>query len=83
MHPSEAVQYEVRYSLQIMLCGLLGATPRFRDFIVAYPVSFSLRYLYIRPISRTYVVCVFVRPSVTGRRSPKTRVLTSTFCYIE
>ena len=47
-----------------MLCGLLGATPQFRDFIVAYPVSFSLRYLYIRPISRTSVVCSFVRSSV-------------------
>ena len=44
-----------------MLCGLLGATPRFRVFTVIYPVSFSLRYLYIRPISRTSVVCSFVR----------------------
>ena len=52
--------------LQIMLRGLLGATPRSRDFIVAYPVSFSLRYLYIRPISRTSVVCSFVRRSSQG-----------------
>ena len=34
------------------------ATVRSRDFFVNYPVSFSLRYLYIRPISRH--VCVSV-----------------------
>ena len=52
--------------LQIMLCGGPGATPRSRDSFVNYPVSFSLRYLYIRPISRHVTsVCL----SVTGRRS--------------
>ena len=40
-----------------MLCGGLVATPRSRDLFVAYPVSFSLLDLYIRPISRTSVVC--------------------------
>ena len=39
-------------SLQIMLWGVLVATVQSRDLFVAYPVSFSLRYLYIRPISR-------------------------------
>ena len=60
-----------------MLCGLLGATPRSRDFIVAYPVTFSLRYLYIRPISRTCVVCSFVRLSQgdAARRHESSRVL--------
>ena len=35
------------------LCfGVCLATVRSRGFFVTYPVSFSLRYLYIRPISR-------------------------------
>ena len=43
--------------------GLVAlATVRSRDFFVNYPVSFSLRYLYIRPISRHVClsVCLFV-----------------------
>ena len=44
--------------LQIMLWGGPVATVRSRDLFVNYPVSFSLRYLYIRPISRH--VCVSV-----------------------
>ena len=38
------------------------ATVRSRDFFVTYPVSFPLRYLYIRPISRHVgvSVCLFV-----------------------
>ena len=38
------------------------ATVRSRVFFVNYPVSFSLRYLYIRPISRHVCVsvCLFV-----------------------
>ena len=58
------------------------ATPRSRDFIVAYPVSYSLRYLYIRPILRISVVCSSVRAAVTGegvvlvaRRHESSRVL--------
>ena len=57
--------------------------------VCKYPLSFYLRYLYIRPISRT---CVSVRPSVrvsvTGRRlSLKTAAEDTgpheyrTFCY--
>ena len=50
------------YSLQIMLWGGPVATVRSRVFFVNYPVSFSLRYLYIRPISRHVClsVCLFV-----------------------
>ena len=48
--------------LQIMLWGGPVATVRSRVFFVTYPVSFSLRYLYIRPISRH--VCVSVCVSV-------------------
>ena len=59
-----------------MLWGVLVATVRSRDLFVNYPVSFSLRYLYIRPISR------HVGLSVTGRRSLKTRVLTSTVLFV-
>ena len=44
--------------LQIMLWGGPVATVRSRVFFVNYPVSFSLRYLYIRPISRH--VCLSV-----------------------
>ena len=51
-----------------MLWGVLVATVRSRDLFVTHPVSFSLRCLYIRPISR------HVGLSVTGRRSLKTRV---------
>ena len=52
--------------LQIMLWGGPVATVRSRDFFVNYPVSFSLRYLYIRPISRTWMCacpssCLHVR----------------------
>ena len=45
-----------------MLWGWPVATVRSRDFFVNYPVSFSLRYLYIRPISRHVCVsvCLFV-----------------------
>ena len=48
--------------LQIMLWGGPVATVRSRDFFVNYPVSFSLRYLCIRPISRHVClsVCLFV-----------------------
>ena len=56
------------------------ATVRSRDFFVTYPVSFSLRYLYIRPISRH--VCLSVCLSVTGSRRLKTRVLTSTVLFV-
>ena len=64
----QAHAHSYSYELQIMLCGGPVATPRSRDFFVNYPVSFSLRYLYIRPISRH--VCVSVCMSViTGRRS--------------
>ena len=77
--------------LQIMLWGGPVATVRSRVFFVNYPVSFSLRYLYIRPISRHVCVsvCLFVCLSVTGSRCLKTRVLSTrtpheyrTFCYI-
>ena len=43
------------------------ATARSRGFFVNYPVSFSLRYLYIRPISRH--VCLSVCLSVGHRES--------------
>ena len=44
-----------------MLWGGPVATVRSRDFFVNYPVSFSLRYLYIRPISRTWMwLCMSV-----------------------
>ena len=44
--------------LQIMLWGGPVATVRSRDLFVNSPVSFPLRYLYIRPISRHVCVCV-------------------------
>ena len=53
--------------LQIMLWGGPVATVRSRDFFVTYPVSFPLRYLYIRPISRH--VCLSVCLSVGHRES--------------
>ena len=63
--------------LQIMLWGVLVATVQSRRFFVAYPVSFLLRYLYIRPISRASVVCPSVRRSqgVVARRHESSRVL--------
>ena len=80
-------------SLQIMLWGGPVATVRSRVFSVNYPVSLSLRYLYIRPISRH--VCVSVCLSVGHRESspedtgPQYSYRTRTpheyrtFCYIE
>ena len=67
-----------------MLWGGPVATVRSRDFFVTYPVSFSLRYLYIRPISRHVCVsvCLSVCLSVTGSRRLKTRVLTSTVLFV-
>ena len=60
------------------------ATVRSRDLFVNFPVSFSLRYLYIRPISRHVCVsvCLSVCLSVTGSRRLKTRVLTSTVLFV-
>ena len=84
--------------LQIMLWGGPVATVRSRVFFVNYPVSFSLRYLYIRPISRHVCVsvCLFVghRESSPEDTRSSRRVLTRTagpagpheyrtFCYIE
>ena len=48
--------------LQIMLYryGGLVATPQFRNLFVACPLYFSMRYPYIRPISRNFVVCLCV-----------------------
>ena len=77
MRHSQASRY---FTLQIMLWGGPVATVRSRVFFVSYPVSLSLRYLYIRPISRH--VCVSVCLSVTGSRRLKTRVLTSTVLFV-
>ena len=56
------VLVRVELRLQIMLWGGPVATVRSRVFFVSYPVSLSLRYLYIRPISRHVCVsvCLFV-----------------------
>ena len=66
-----------------MLWGGPVATVRSRVFFVNYPVSFPLRYLYIRPISRHVCVsvCLFVghresSPEDTGPDEYRT------FCYI-
>ena len=64
--------------MQIMLWGGPVATVQSRVFFVNYPVSFSLRYLYIRPISRHVCVsvCLFVCRS-QGSRRLKTRLLST------
>ena len=79
----------IGYELQIMLWGGPVATVRSRVFFVNYPVSFSLRYLYIRPISRHVCVsvCLFVghRESSPEDTGPQYRTPHEyrTFCYIE